>query len=359
MKKKIVSLILAMSLAFTFTGAVFAQQVENAGTTLYVETEPCPEDAFTYAKKNIYRFLYSCYEETGEDISNYKLGSPFLVKNEDTNIEQFYFPIFENYKIIYTFRVYDTEQGYEGILSKVLVDKLNDLKGFTSKSNPAKLMIDNNNLICILNGEIEVVLQSTDGSKALIDTISVSNCNANSVINSLNAIDYVTWEIASTRAPSSYYISMGTPVETQGSENWCAAFVAAAIIRYKASLPYLRARHIADHYNKSTSASLSTSEIIQFAKLKGLQPVLRENTSNITVKNDIAKNNPVYMGFYKYSDPNAAHALMAKGYSDSVGVFEVWNPWYNYYERMSMGTGQYNDGSNTAWIWYRYIYNWQ
>lgn len=147
--------------------------------------------------------------------------------------------------------------------------------------------------------------------------------------------------------------------ETQDQQQWCAAFVASSILRYKGAGSSITAEAMVKHfYPNSTdleNESISRDQIVTYAKNKGYKNTTNSSStlSNSTVVSEIGTySTPIYAGCYGTGEYiKARHALAISGYNNTSSTYTVWNPWYSYTETISQSTKTYKVNSSSTFVW--------
>ncbi len=140
---------------------------------------------------------------------------------------------------------------------------------------------------------------------------------------------------------------------TQGSCSWCAGYSAAAIMSYLGIKT--TAKNIADAYGLSCDQGIADTKIINYAQRHGLYPIYSSALTFTQYKEQINRNQPVYLGM---RSQRGDHAIVLRGYS--YGMSSVWNPWYNFYETTDSLT-HYVPTHHQTIVYSNFdcIYNWQ
>lgn len=361
--KKILSLTLALALCLSV--AVPAIAIDNEkDMQLYVYSKDCPAEFISFAKDHVGDFLLtSGYPDSGQIY----LGVPFSFANAASNI--FYFPIFDQNQIISLLRVFDSDNGdISGVLSPFLVEQLNSYAGLTTRTNPLRIVSSDKDIIFELDGQQEIVFsypESFDEDEATPmsisdDLFSVVRCEPKSeVIIPDDISPYAT-------VPNSKYLNLFPNVSnasTQSGNNWCTAYVAAAIMTYKGvSLSaYDVMRGI--YGNPKPENSLSDAQVVLVANSYGFTPIEYGYTlSAQKLYEQIAADMPVYIGMYRTTSDGkvVGHAVALCGYNQTTAMYRIWNPWYNYYETIySLFNYTPSEDSSKTYDYRDTIYNWQ
>lgn len=351
------------------------QQLKDIDNGLYIISQTCPDEAIQYAQSNLYSFIVDISDQEGSNNIIQPdlicLGSPFSINKEnDNDIDVYYFPIIYENKILYTLRVYKNDDtNYTGILSKYLANELQTLTYETSINNPVELSLNNGNIIKEINNINEVLISSpiennmVNYSNIYKKSSQVSN---KSIINARNLLNFEkNFSEQNLKSNSSKYLYLDL-AETQGNNNWCCAYVGSSIIRYKTSYK-VYAEDLMKYYYPNVTISnlkekaLSKDKLISYAKIKGLSPKMySSNAGLLDVISEIDNNCPIYLscnGNGDYLGKN--HALALRGYNTNTQKYSIWNPWNNFYETMPVDTRMYTINSSSSFFWSETIYNWK
>ncbi|HFC9119650.1 TPA: C47 family peptidase [Enterococcus faecium] len=123
-------------------------------------------------------------------------------------------------------------------------------------------------------------------------------------------------------------------LETQGSNNWCAAYVTTSIIRYANKSNSPTARQMMQHYYPNSSnlesQAASREKCMDYGYLHNFFNMVNVN-SPITVSGtqlEINEESPFYIAASSDST-TATHAFTVRGYAnfDFYQTISVWNPW--------------------------------
>ena len=199
MLKKLLSFALVAVMSIGFSASVFASESEDiiqspnqvSQHKLYISTDVVPNDAIDYAINNVYDYLTARSDVDNIDLNNISMGTPFIItKENETDENIYYFPVFVNDTMIYTFRVYMSESsGYVGILSEYMVKELNSYINRTDSVLPLHIYIDNGNVMSTQGVSVEV-LEEDHFNREPINVLSTYN-EANGVVDILKPIEFV------------------------------------------------------------------------------------------------------------------------------------------------------------------------
>lgn len=347
-------------------GGISSHATENSTAEItndgvYLSTTPIPEDAINYAINNVFRYLLARSQEDNFDLNSITMGTPFAMGKENASDgDIYYFPIFSNNQILYTFRVYMVEDGYTGILSPYMAEPLNNYIHATTKSSPLYIYIDNGNVIASLNGSTNILEYQQSGYEpnTSIATVSVNNTDLK-VTNILTSIEFKETPLARATSNS---ITLDMK-EQQGNQSWCAAFAMASILRHKGAGSAVTAEAIVKYFHPNSSnlanESVSRDQLVIYAKDKGYSKTTNSAStlSNTSVVSEIDNDTPIYAGCAgSGAYANARHALVICGYNNSSATYTVWNPWYKYTETISQSSKIYRVNASSYFTWDCTIY---
>lgn len=353
MLKKIICLVLAFS--FCFAIPVFAADSADKDS-LYIATADCPQDYIDFADANIAKYIMSMHDSL--DYKQISVGFPFAFADENADI--YYFPVMYNGEIYYLFRVYPDGNGsFAAAISPFLADELESLAESTSRKNPLYLNMVESKIVASI-GDLEYVLfeypidLAEDGISALS-----SDENEYSITDAKKDIGF-DLSFAESRAVSNY-IDLDI-IETQGSNNWCAAYASSTIMRTLGY--YCTAVDLINYFydEPNTSYFVSGTQIRKYAIDNfGLYPIyVHYRLSNDLLYNEIDNGRPVYFEMLNVNK-NTGHAIVLRGYDTEAQTWSIWNPWYNFYESFTMGDRYVPTGKSSETYTYAYmntIYNW-
>lgn len=362
--KRVLSSLLAMILMLSASviPAKASQNDSEMASGFYLSTREIPSDVISYAQNNISDFLIAHSEVENIDLSNVTMGNPFTFGGSNVNeIDVYYFPIFQNSHILYTFRVYMDKNGYTGILSSYLATELNSFMNSTTRNTPLLIYMESGNVMAKLNGNETILEESHPGYEPSESTISEDTLSETMEVTDISTpIEFV--EKPMTAANASKVLSLDMK-ETQSDQQWCAAFVMASILRYKGAESSITAETIVKHFHPNSSdlknESVSRSQLVSYAKDKGFSKTTESSStlSNSSVVSEINNDSPFYAGCAGTgSYKKARHALAVCGYNNNTSTYTVWNPWYAKTETISQSSKTYVVNSESSFKWDCTIY---
>lgn len=370
MKKKNIfkcGIVSIMTLVFALGVSVLPVSASESNNNIsskafYIETETVPDEAIDYAVNNVFDYLVARSCEESFELYDVTMGSPFSMgKETDNDIDVYYFPILSGEQFIYTFRVFEEDGQYTGILSPYMVEQLNKYTDDTSQSEPLYIYMQAGNVIAEKDGEIDIWEEQHAGYE--VNENQLIALADNSVLESTDICTPIEYKKeAIPRAVSSKTLSLDM-AETQGDQQWCAAFAMSSILRYKGAGSSVTAEAIVKYfYPNSTNLkneSVSRTQLVNYAKNKGYSKTTNSSStlSNSTVVSEIGNDTPIYAGCAgSGSYEKARHALVICGYNNTKSTYTVWNPWYSYTETMSQSTKKYVVNSSSSFTWDCTIY---
>lgn len=245
-------------------------------------------------------------------------------------------------------------------MSKFLVKEINEYLDTTSQQAPLSLYTDGNAIKIRQKTVTQTIFEYPENI-----CLSSENDMNQSIDCSFDAINIAEpiMSVQSTASLYSYpaykYLDLDI-CETQGNNSWCTAYSGSIILRY---LGYtsVKARTIMSYYYPSpeTTDSLSYLKIAEYANQLGVRATAKNSTlTNDQLKTQLNSNMPVYTTMENISKPSSHHAVVLRGYSDSVKVWSIWNPWYSDYEIYSYGGNYIPTGTTTRYAYCNTVYNW-
>lgn len=264
--KKILSVVFCSLLAFSMNSFTGAKAEEN--DMLYFKTIKS-EVADTYAKETVYDFLIA--ENTIKPILNEKITMGqgiYVQETSNESIPTYYYPIYIDNKLTYVYRIFDDGTGnYTGIFSENFVDDLTKYAGNTPEDAPIISLDPQNNQELFISDNGTTIVNSKTGSVEAFRT--KAEFRSASAFKPVDISDKTSFFVKpQTRATSYNYMLNINIVETQGSTNWCFAYVTATALRYKGK--NVRASTITNYFNLGTQTALSVDNAKKYCKTKGV-----------------------------------------------------------------------------------------
>lgn len=264
--KKILSVVFCSLLAFSMNSFTGAKAEEN--DMLYFKTIKS-EVADTYAKETVYDFLIA--ENTIKPILNEKITMGqgiYVQETSNESIPTYYYPIYIDNKLTYVYRIFDDGTGnYTGIFSENFVDDLTKYAGNTPEDAPIISLDPQNNQELFISDNGTTIVNSKTGSVEAFRT--KAEFRSASAFKPVDISDKTSFFVKpQTRATSYNYMLNINIVETQGSTNWCFAYVTATALRYKDK--NVRASTITNYFNLGTQTALSVDNAKKYCKTKGV-----------------------------------------------------------------------------------------
>ena len=264
--KKILSVVFCSLLAFSMNSFTGAKAEEN--DMLYFKTIKS-EVADTYAKETVYDFLIA--ENTIKPILNEKITMGqgiYVQETSNESIPTYYYPIYIDNKLTYVYRIFDDGTGnYTGIFSENFVDDLTKYAGNTPEDAAIISLDPQNNQELFISDNGTTIVNSKTGSVEAFRT--KAEFRSASAFKPVDISDKTSFFVKpQTRATSYNYMLNINIVETQGSTNWCFAYVTATALRYKGK--NVRASTITNYFNLGTQTALSVDNAKKYCKTKGV-----------------------------------------------------------------------------------------
>lgn len=332
---------------------------------LFLQTETVGEDKQQFAINQMEKFVLSLPHVMPENIESpighemVALGTPFKLNDID------YFPMCIGVQIVALVSIYENDGDFTWCMSVEFSEGLNEIANMTSYSTPALLYTENGNVYAKIeqqiypltdNPEIEcVVTEPVDSSFTTINAIQkIYEVSMQEVF----AQDSFGMFSSTIKAK---YLTLDLK-EKQGGQEWCAAFAGAQILRYRGKGDIYAEDIMYCFYPNSSNLnkeSLSNSNLMAYANLKGSYPKYKNSTMTMTaVKEQIDADKPIYLGTYGTGIyVKERHALVLRGYNTLTSTYSIWNPWYREYVMMSENAKSISVNGGT-FVWDETIYNW-
>lgn len=319
---------------------------------LYVLTEEVPDDVNNYTDSIVAGMMDMQLAGTADSVSNYSIGTPFVLKNAN-GITQYVYPIIKNNEIRFFLRVcknINPNEEYAGYLSDELADEFNLM--MSTPSAPISILQYNESLIAVQDSSIDVLL-GEPVTEADLSAAPQTFSDQATVVNLLSGSP-----IALSRASTatSKYLSTDI-IETQpfnGSttgNNWCGGYAAAFCARFASKQYYGSSYTRYDVYDVKDYCS-EVTQLYHYFPVTALQSWglyegmdcswVSDVVDGTYIKSDlmgeIDANRPVWLG-YTDAETYAQHAVAARGYNQTG--YSIWNPVSSSYETIkSLGTPQ-------------------
>lgn len=360
--KRILCAILAVILLVSTTAFACADETAPADS-LYIQTLSCPADIMNYAVANTAKFVMSMDETSSLDYSLIHLGQPFTYGDSVPNL--FTFPVFNGEKVIYTFRVaYSPDGIIQGTMSTFLVDKLNAHMGKTTEDAPLLFDVIGNALYVCVEDEAEKIYEFPEYESVSNDIETESYGLTAMEIKDIS--DFIDVDFFWSSARSTYqYIALDLQ-EIQFGNNWCSAYVTAAIIRTQTGFKQIMAKDVMEWcYGEGVSSAqaLPVSDAAYYAReVARLTATTYSATalSNSRLVAEIDYGRPVYLCMTNKSDDGkTSHAIALRGYHQGNAIWSIWNPVNENlaYETFTMGGDYVSTTGNIFYYDGRTIYN--
>lgn len=368
--KKLLSMILSIAMLLSLSIAAFATDndggffAESDSSRVYISSYDCPSQYVAFANEKIVAFL-----EASEfsDLSPCYLGNPFTFANTDSNV--YYFPVFYSGRISCILRVYSNEQGdIAGVLSKGFADELNATAKITSASDPLYIYLHGSDVIFKTANTENTVFTYPDTQWSYTRMNLAESASRTTVECSPENSTHISRPLDAQRSsPAPRYLDIfeanGLPAETQGDTNWCAAYAAAAIMRYK-GINGLYAVDLMEYFygnNPPPEEALSDDQVYTYATMQGFYTSKTNSTLSFAqLCHEINYDRPVYIVVRRQvGNEHKYHAIVLCGYDVTSAMMRIWNPWYDCYETIY---SLYNYvpcyHQSRTYEYVRTIYNW-
>lgn len=367
--KKIMSFLLALTILLSASTVAFASTASKQSPIdgFYISCEEIPKDVYIHIQESIAGITSDLYEAQKILVSN-----PFKLFNPSFDL--YYSLIYNNGKIVGTYRVFEIDGRYTGIFSDnpELIEGFERVSSFTNSENPAKIISgEYDDIYALIGFDIYPIFSDPSGNES--DSLAILTSAATRASTQvLDITEGIAIEQPQTRSnPSSKFLQIGW-AETQGSLPWCMAYVTASIMRYKTDndVNTISAQSVMEWaYPNLTQAqlnstSLSTSKADEFANTYNIDPVYTASRRTYSqIVSEIKADNPVaFICDNLNTGTKKSHAFVCRGYNDNSGnpFYSVWNPWYTKFERIYTSDNTYVNTAGTArYLWSATMYDWE
>lgn len=379
---RILALVLTLSLCMPHITVMATEVSGTEGPSFYFRTAACPNGYIEYVVNNIERVLSGTDPAEIPEFGVITVGQPFSFLNEGSDI--FYFPLLCNNEIVFLYRVYLGADGeYHGILSKHLVEELNEIASLSSVFEPLEIIMEDN-VIKAYIGDTQHILyvypeEETSGKKNILHSFAKMAETSTQTINVLSGNETITLAYYATRGqtqnrdstPTSKYLgNINDIAERQTTKPWCTAYCVAYIVRYLLGCDTLAVDVMHYFYPSPTllpTHTMSINDAVEYAHYRGLDAYKTNRPiSDPTMITQINLSQPVFV-VLENQVPNAStnehglHAVVLRGYDYPAGTWSIWNPWYLGFETWDMGDTYVPSGYSASvyeYEHYKDIYGW-
>lgn len=282
-----------------------------------------------YAKNRVGTFIVAQNYES-DILDNIQLGKGIFVF-DNNEISRMVYPIWNNHEIIATFVVSTNNDECWGLYGQQYARQLNNLKNYTSQTNPLSIKIKDNKVYGVISNQ----WYDLDGNNEICFSLD-NNINDFEIINVSEKVEF-SYPIQS-RASNSYVSSFtitSTYIQPY-NEAYCYSYAMSNIL-YNLGYTSIKPSNL-KNYIGETSAS---NEIVaSYLTSQGFKCTWKESgyLSVSQVQSYLKSYKYIYIGASHYF--MGGHALVIFGYVDN-GVevlYYFWNPSYNYTQTMSSST---------------------
>lgn len=349
------SIILSIVMTICVLCATIPHAFANEISGLYIQSPVVDNrrnDFIETITNNVFSELYHMDDIGSINSNDIYMGQAFQL-NEIT-----YSPIVNDNKNIALLAVFSVDSGLSWSLSKDFSDGLNAIARQTSQQSPALLFTKKGNVYSKIGLQIQKITNNPENnliSEREYDSLVTYNILVPYINNPLSGKFNRSFRSALSVRKLNFDFA-----EVQGSQQWCAAFVTAQILRFKGKGD-VRARQIMSYFypyaSNLESKSLTHGNVINYANTKGVYPYKTSRVLSYSeVINQVNASKPIYLsakGSGGYD--GRSHALALGGYSDYM--YFVWNPWNPWYISMPIGS-QTIAVSGGAFTWKETILDW-
>lgn len=205
-------------------------------------TETIPNDLVETVKARLPYFDSILLNDEGVASGNKSLGTAFSVYDDDNQQTYYYFPLYDgDGNMIKTIFCYNAEGAWQTNLSGYLVEELtrfveegSKTQGFVQK-NADLYAIDLQNSLILFN-DSPVSNGYIPPKDVTLSTYNKENLKQVKIEKNMYTFSNPVRKYSSSpsiipKAEGQKYLNLDF-LETQGSNNWCAAYVTTSIIRY-------------------------------------------------------------------------------------------------------------------------------
>lgn len=369
MFKRIIALILSVIMTINFGIIAFAEETDDVSKGIYLLSEEVPTAAINHVQNSLSKLLGDILA-----VSEVTVSEPFKLFRAQNNL--YYFVVYADGKMVGTYRVFETEDGYSGVFSEdtQILNGLMQLSNFTTANNPAKIVSgDHHDMYAVVNNNVYTIVEdpfgnSTDSQTLLTQPASYA---ANYIVDISDTIDVDFSSNLTRTSPTWKFLNLDCQ-EVQSNLPWCTAYGAASIMRYKTGksteeisvLSIMQYAYPGKTESQLATLSLSVEKAMEYANQYGIYPtyVLHRRTYS-AIANDIIADNPVMFVFDNLTTGiSLIHVMVCRGYYDNNGnsYYSVWNPWNTYYERIYTSDNIYyiSQTGEARYRWDATAYGW-
>ena len=381
MKKVLLLTATAVICIFAFLSVSAEEKSSAPEKQILAYTQECPKAMLEYAFDNFGRSLSNALSNRTLVLKepDVYLGHPFSIYSHTEKPDAFYFPVYNAGELVMVYTIgydfYNMDRTgqicYTDNLSKVWVKELSEIFNKANEKTPLLFYRDNDNHTMVQVNQERLFLARCPGTitdpdysdpeipENLLTPVIISD--ALFTFHAPDKIEYssviTTQNMTSSNAGlNSVYssITLSLPIiETQGSNNWCAAYVTAAIIRFRnGSITTPTSIDIMHQIYAAPTPydSLTGAQVLQASANYGFHPSYTGSTlASSIVQTQINNARPIFIGTVS-AYAGVLHAMALCGYNTSTNKYTVWNPYVSNYDQMDMSTKQvYSGGYSYTW----------
>lgn len=338
---------------------------------VFASNNDITSEATLFASTYYQDMLQIFYDESEKtdtyDVNNSSLGIPFIIIewNKSTQAEIYYFPIYNNDKVIAVLSVLNTSDGYTASIDSNLVDFLNniDYPKIDKKDIMMFYRIDNELYT-------EDSIPSLYSSEFTINTLSAHSNISNRFISadisysiSLDnpEIDVDNYTSSFSENTTKAKVCSLYNKKGQGSYGMCWAASMSTIVNYLSGLnvqPKLMCDNMLIGYDSGATIGQARTAMTHY--YTNAYSVIRYSTvSADKIQQNINNKKPMYLSSVDTQNSNSGHAVVLYGYrivSDSKYLV-LWNP------GLSNGAGATQvvlfRGTSTVFAYNNSTYRWR
>lgn len=310
MKKKLMSLVLAMTMILSALPAAAAVNADNAGTDFYTQVE---------------NFLLNAGVEY--DISKYDnviLGGeiPAYYMEDDAGTLQtssiHYYPILAGDLVIGLLQAYTDKSGNQVFYySEAYADTINE---FLQENALMAILGDGKSLAVVSNNKVKNLTETEHATNLL------SKCGEASSLAPVSGLYNLNIDTYHQQSRASDHHMIDVPLKKQHAYWACWAACVASFGQYCEWTPIYTSEQVADEYGWHDYATMARAKSA-LKKLYNVSPSLYTSSlrTNKLIQY-ISNNKPLAAGFWKAEESdtdNVGHMVIIRGYSSNSSSFNI------------------------------------
>lgn len=347
MKKKIMSLVLALALCLGLAVPAFAV---SERTSLYVcSSDISGQEEYATAKLSSFIRAYG----HNIDTSSFALGRGILV-DDPNDLEKVLFPVWNTGNIVATLLVITVEDGvYQGSYSEIYAEQLNALKNIPTESSPLFLVVNDGRFYAVISDQW-YDLNGIAGKYITQDPVPDAGLD---VIDAAETLSYSVYP--QTRIPSAHSKTFKQVYQQPDQGGYCYAYALATILLNMGYTEYVPS----DIINFVGSTGASKEQLADYLASKGLSCTYKNEDGYLSYESVqraiYSGSSCIYIGAQRTTEM-LFHAFVLIGYADDGlnKTYRIWNPWYTYTQVIDAETRIIPTKDSRTYIWNNgYLYN--